>query len=211
VSVVCRSGRSIFSNCTVGERSSLFCVRPPRPPAAVPIAASAAEGYHQYRSPLALVIESAKYGHLTDPGTAPFRRWDGGLPLPAHGRIHRYPSVFYSPYQLLALRPAQALTRTMTVARSADGRVACTLDPLTRDEAVALDGCRKLAIMLSALDMHYLPRILLTAHHAREWEKEDPGFIASHRFDEGRRQLSDEARPQYDGREVADEDIKSGS
>jgi SMODS-associating 4TM effector domain len=40
--------------------------RPPRSPAVIPLAASAAIGYHQYRSPLALVIEAAKYGHLTE-------------------------------------------------------------------------------------------------------------------------------------------------
>ena len=63
--------------------------RPQRPPALVPVAASAADGYGQYRSPLALVIAAAQHGHLTDPGSAPFRRWDGGLPLPVHGGIHR--------------------------------------------------------------------------------------------------------------------------
>ena len=100
----------------------------------------------------------------------------GGLPLYTHGRIHRYPSVFYSPYQLLALRQVQELIQEMTVRRDADGRVACSLDPLNRDEAAALDGCRQLAILLSALDMHYLPRILLTARHGRVWEKEGPCF-----------------------------------
>ena len=156
--------------------------RPPRSPVAIPVAASAADGYHQYRSPLALVIEAANYGCLTDPGIAPFRRWDGGLPLPVHGRIHRYPSVFYSSYQLLALGSVRALTRTMTATRAADGHVTCRLDPLTRDEAAALDGCRQLAIMLTALDMHYLPGILLTIHQARVWEKEDPGFDVAHRL-----------------------------
>ena len=37
--------------------------------------------------------------------------------------------------------------------------------------------------MLSTLDMRYLPRILRTAHHAREWEKEDPGFSAQPRLE----------------------------
>ena len=64
----------------------------------------------------------------------------------------------------------------MTVVRDAEGPVTCALDPLTPEEAAALDGCRQLAILLSALDMHYLPRILLTARQARVWEKEDPGF-----------------------------------
>ena len=120
--------------------------QPPRSPTAVPVAASAAEGYTEHRTPLDLVITAAIHGRLTDPGPAPFRRWDGGLPPPVHGGIHRYPSVFYSPYQLLGVQPVQELVQKMTVVRDAEGRVSCTLDPLTREEAVALDGCRQLAI-----------------------------------------------------------------
>lgn len=71
--------------------------RPPRTPTAVPVAASAVGGYTEYRTPLDLVITAAQAGHLGDPGLQPFRRWDGGLPLPSHRRIHRYPSVFLKP------------------------------------------------------------------------------------------------------------------
>jgi hypothetical protein len=148
----------------------------------VEIPASSANGYNQFRSPIALVIAAARQGYLMDPGPAPFRRWDGGLPLPTWGRVHRYPSVFYSPYQLLALGPVQGLIGAMTTRRAADGSLTHSLDPLTPDEVLALDGCRQLAIVLSALDMRYLPRILRTAHHAREWEKEDPGFSAQPRL-----------------------------
>jgi hypothetical protein len=157
--------------------------RPPRTPTAVPVAASAVDGYTEYRTPLDLVITAAQAGHLIDPGLQPFRRWDGGLPLLSHGRIHRYPSVFYSPYQLLALQQIEQLVQKMTVMRATDGRVTCTLDPLTRDEVVALDGCRRLAILLNALDMHYLPRILLRTRHGRVWEKEDPKFEIKARLD----------------------------
>jgi hypothetical protein len=100
-----------------------------------------------------------------------------------HGGIHRYLSVFYSPYQLLALRPVQALVQMMTASRAADGRVTFSLDPPTQDETAALDGCRQLAVVLGALDVHYLPRILLAAHHGGVWEKEDPGFSVSQRLD----------------------------
>ena len=48
----------------------------------IPVAASAADGYHHYRSPIALVIAAAEQGYLTDPGVIAFRRWDAGLPLP---------------------------------------------------------------------------------------------------------------------------------
>ena len=157
--------------------------RPPRTPTAVPVAASAVGGYTEYRTPLDLVITAAQAGHLVDPGLQPFRRWDGGLPLPAHGRIHRYPSVFYSPYQLLALQQIEQLVLSMTVTRAAGGHLTCTLGPLTREEVAALDGCRRLAILLSALDMHYLPRILLRARHGRVWEQEDPQFEIKARLD----------------------------
>lgn len=156
--------------------------RPPKSSQMVEIPASAADGYHQFRSSIALVIAAAQQGYLMDPGLAPFRRWDGGLPLPTWGRIHRYPSVFYSPYQLMALRPVQGLIGAMTASRAADGSVTRSLDPLTPDEVSALDGCRRLAIVLSTLDMRYLPRILRTAHHASEWEKEDAGFSAQTRL-----------------------------
>ena len=157
--------------------------RPPKSSEIVAVPATAANAYRQFRSPIALVIAAGQHGYLMDPGPAPFRRWDGGLPLPVHGRVHRYPSVFYSPYQLLALRQVQDLVGGMTATRGADGSVTFSLDPLTTDEASALDGCRRLAVVLSAFDMYYLPRILRTARHAREWEEEDPRFDAQHRLE----------------------------
>ena len=45
-----------------------------------------------------------------------------------------------------------------------------------------MDGGRQLAVLLSALNMHYLPPILLTAHHVHAWEKEDPDFEAAPRL-----------------------------
>lgn len=157
--------------------------RPAKSSEAVAVPASAVDGYHQFRSPIALVIATAQQGHLTDPGPAPFRRWDGGLPLPVVGHVHRYPSVFYSAYQLLALRPIQGLVDAMTAGRDPDGNVIWRLDRLTHEEISALDGCRRLAIVLSALDMHYLPRILRAARHGRKWEAEDPRFDAQARLE----------------------------
>jgi hypothetical protein len=178
---------------TVGHLHELHCRRAlvpllritqhlPKSCRIVEIPASAAHGYNQFRSPIALVIAAAQQGYLMDPGPAPFRRWDGGLPLPTWGRVHRYPSVFYSPYQLLALGPVQGLIGAMTSRRAADRSMTYSLDPLTPDEVLELDGCRQLAIVLSTLDMRYLPRILRTAHHG-EWEKEDPGFSALSRLE----------------------------
>lgn len=91
--------------------------------------------------------------------------------------------MFYSPYQLLAPQQIDQLVQSMTVMRAADDHVTCALDPLTRDEVAVLDGCRRLAILLSALDMHYLPRILLRARHGRVWERENPKFEIKARLD----------------------------
>jgi hypothetical protein len=150
--------------------------RPPKSSALVSVAGGAVDGYNQYRSPIALVTAAASHGLLIDPGAAPYRSWEGGLPLRTHHGIRRYPSVFYSPYQLLALRPVEQLVRAMSGSRTASGKVRLNLEPLTNDEIAALDGCRQLAILLNALDMHYLPWVLLTVYHPKEWDKEDPGF-----------------------------------
>ena len=45
-----------------------------------------------------------------------------------------------------------------------------------------MDGGRQLAGLPSALDMHYLPPILLTAHPAHAWEKEHPESGAAPRL-----------------------------
>lgn len=150
--------------------------RSPKPSTVVPVAPTAADGYGNYRSPIALVVAAAAEGLSVDPGTTSYRAWDGGLPLPTGGRVHRCASVFYSQYQLLALRPAEQLIRTMSGSRAANGKVTLSPDPLTTDEIRSLDGSRQLAILLSALDMRYLPRILLTVHQWNVWEKEDPSF-----------------------------------
>jgi hypothetical protein len=150
--------------------------RPSKASPIVPVAASAVNGYGQYRSPIALVTAAASGGLLVNPGAVPYRPWDGGLPLPTHHGFHRYPSVFYSPYQLLALKPAEQLISEMSATLAANGKPRFSLRPLTPGEAARMDGGRQLAVLLGALDMRYLPQILLTAHHAHAWEKEDPGF-----------------------------------
>jgi hypothetical protein len=156
--------------------------RPPKSSTIVPVAASAIDGCRQYRTPMDLVTTAAAHGLLVDPGTAPYRPWDGGLPLRTHFGIHRYPSVFYSPYQLLALRPIEQLIRKMSGSRDSEGKVTLDLEPLTVDETAALDGGRQLAILLSALDMHYLPGIVLAVYHPKVWQTEDPGFEAAPRL-----------------------------
>lgn len=156
--------------------------RPSKASPPVPVAATAMNGYGQYRSPIALVTAAASGGLLVNPGAVPYRPWDGGPPLPTHHGIRRYASVFYSPYQLLALKPAEQLISEMSATLAAKGRPRFSLRPLTPGEALVMDGGRQLAVLLSALDMHYLPQILLTAHHAHAWEKEDPDFDAAQRL-----------------------------
>jgi hypothetical protein len=95
-----------------------------------------------------------------------------------HPGIRRYASVFYSPYQLLALKPAEELMSMLSAALAANGKPRFSLRPLTPGEASVMDGGRQLAVLPSALDMHYLPPILLTAHHAHAWEREEPDFEA---------------------------------
>ena len=148
----------------------------PRGPRPVAVSVAAENAYWQYRTPLALVIDAARSGRLVDPGAEPFRPWDRGLPLPVGDHVHRYPSVFYSPYQLVALRAIEALAREMTALRTADERLRFCLDPLGPEEVSSLDGCRRLAVFLGALDSRYLPEIVLTIRHADAWEREDPAF-----------------------------------
>ena len=104
--------------------------RPSKASPPVPVAASAMHGYGQYRSPVALVTAAAAGGLLVNPGLVPYRPWDGGLPLPTHHRIHRYASVFYSPYQLLALKPAEQLAGQMSATMAPNGKPRFRLPPL---------------------------------------------------------------------------------
>ena len=71
----------------------------------------------------------------------------------------------------------------MLAIAGATGTARFSLPPLTRGETGIMDGGRQLATLLSALDMHYLPQILLAAHHAHAWDKEDPDFNAAQRVE----------------------------
>jgi hypothetical protein len=154
----------------------------PRVPVAVPIAQEASDGYGQYRSPFALVIEAAQGGRLIDPGHAPFRSWGRGLPLPTASGVRRYPAVYYSPYQLLALRAVEPLIRQMVPAHTSGRGVSFSLTPLVREDVMALHGYRRLAVLLSSIDMHYLPDILLTIRHPDIWEQAHRAFDPAQRL-----------------------------
>lgn len=117
--------------------------RPSKSSTTVAVAASVA-GYT--RTPIGLVTAAATHDLLVDPGSAPYRPWEGGLPLRTQLGIHRYSSVFYSSHQLLALRAVEQLIRAMSGTRDPHGKVTLNLDPLTGDEITALNGGRQLAI-----------------------------------------------------------------
>jgi len=149
---------------------------------ATPVAPTAARGYGQFGSPLSTVIEAAAQGCLVDPATTPFRPWEGGLLVKVHGIAHRYPSVFYSPYQLLGLKAFEALADRMELSGLAGGHLRFHLDPLDPQDIEALDGGRRLAVLLSAVDMHYIPRILLKIQQFPIWSNEDLTFDAEERL-----------------------------
>jgi len=125
---------------------------------------------------LGVILDAARESLLEDPATRPFRPWAAGLKTRWNGIESRRPSVFYSPYHLIALRIVKAAARQMVGRRGDDNKITFNLARLHPQEVEALTGGRQMAVLLSALDMHYLPRIMLTAHHADLWQNEDPKF-----------------------------------
>lgn len=125
---------------------------------------------------LGMVLDAAEEARLEDPTVVPFRPWAGGHKRRWNGIETRSPSVFYSPYQLIALRIVRSAAQHMIGHRDPDGRVSFELPELFPTEIDALSGGRQLAVLLSAIDMRYLPHIVLTAHHADLWQEEDLKF-----------------------------------
>jgi hypothetical protein len=149
----------------------------------IPIADTARTFYRQVGTPLAHTIEAAGLKLLIDPGTSPYRRWDGGIKVPSFGGIRKYPSVFYSPYQLLGIRAYASLARHMEARRVGECGVKYTLaPPLSSDEIEMFNGGRMLATLLSALDVRYLPDISLTISHPDMWEESNASFDLSSRL-----------------------------
>ncbi|MGC1184263.1 MAG: hypothetical protein WBA31_03810 [Candidatus Dormiibacterota bacterium] len=146
------------------------------------VSPAAARGYGQFGTPLSAVIEAAAQGRLVDPATRPCRPWDRGLPVKVHGRLHRYPSVYYSPYQLLGLHALKALADRMEASATLGGSLRIHLDPLPLQDIEVLDRGRRLAVLLSAIDMHYLPRIFLKIGQFPQWRSEDLAFDAAERL-----------------------------
>ena len=158
---------------------------PPHSPSDIPLATSASEferGGFRFGGSLGLVIWAARHGHLVDADRRPFRSWKDGLSTRVNGRVQRYPSVFYSPYQLLALGVVEATVQRMTVRRDSAKEATYSLHSLDPHARAALNGCRRLAILLSAVEMHYLPNIMRVIVYGKDWEREDPRFDSNQRL-----------------------------
>ena len=158
--------------------------RPSDREAVVPVADSTKGMYHQVGTPLAHTIEAAGLRQLADPIFRPFRSWEAGLKIPAFGHLHTYPSVSYSPYQLIGLRAYGGLARSMEASRVGEYGVrfrmpSPALEPIVREQ---LDGCRRLATFLHSIDMHYLPQITLTISYPDEWEQSETVFDVNARL-----------------------------
>ena len=149
----------------------------------VPVAAVAAGRYSQIRSSLAMVIEGAQIGCIRDPATSQFRSWAEGLRLRiATGHLARYPMAFYSPYQLLGVRALKSLCREMSLVRGTGNDLVFHLNRVRPEDVAILSAGRNLAVLLSALDVHYLPYIKRVIQYSRSWEEEDRNFSVADRL-----------------------------
>lgn len=146
---------------------------------AIPVWSGAANRYNQFRSSIALVVGAASGGLLVDPNVQRFGPWTDGFELPiGGGHKSRYPSVFYSPYQLLALRTVDRLCQEMKASRTKAEELTFDLAPLSPADVQLLDGGRRLALLLSGLDMEYLRNIFLKIFHPSEWDMGHKAFDA---------------------------------
>jgi hypothetical protein len=100
------------------------------------------------RSALWFILQAAEAGYLSDPATRPFKTWP-------RSRASR-DSLYFSVYQLLALRAWRGLLSSMSVRRDGDW-LAWTLDPLPRRTVQLHRQGRSLAIVLEALSPRYRP------------------------------------------------------
>ena len=159
--------------------------RPSDSAALIPVSESTRDMYHQVGTPLAHSIEAAGLRQLIDPGPTLFRNWEKGIKIPGFGRVQTYPSAFYSPYQLIGLRAFETLTDQMEAIRIGDHGLRFRLPAprLTVEEIELLDGGRRLATVLHALDMQFLPQILLTISYPAEWEHAELSFDVKTRLD----------------------------
>lgn len=148
----------------------------------VPVSPEALQRHPSSRSGLGLAVQAAQSRALLDPETARYRSWQPGIRLDGGEHDKPYPSTYFSHWQLLGLRPLEALASNIEVRHQADGRRTLSLHPLYPIEAAAFDAGRRVAVFLSAVDMHYLPHITLTVHHCDLWDDADKEFDVKERL-----------------------------
>lgn len=153
-------------------------VGPPRSDLPQAVASRAMGGY-QIGGSVGRVLQAYRLGHLVDPATRPYRPWGKGLRVERNGWTDHLPSAFYGAYQLLGLRQLRAVCSRMEPTLKGDNTIsyrAEDLDPLTR---VGFANGRALAMVLHAIDAHFLPPIVGVVLHSHLWAEFNPTFSTS--------------------------------
>jgi hypothetical protein len=141
--------------------------------------ASREMGGYQMGGPVGMVLRAHRLGHLVDPATRQYRPWGEGLRIERYGMTDHLPSVFYGSHQLLGLRQLRAVCWRMQATLNDDDTASFqveALDPLTR---AGFAHGRALAIVIHAIDAHFLPYIVGVALHSHLWAELNPTFSIS--------------------------------
>ncbi len=117
------------------------------------------------------VLVAAHEGRLLDPATERFTPWNRHSDTRLRG-----PAVYYSEHQLLGLQALERAVNEMKGEWSPDHRLRVSLEPVPPEAVEEMGRGRALAILLAALDSHYLPSILGVITSPDEWFEQDPHF-----------------------------------
>jgi hypothetical protein len=153
-------------------------LRRPRPGNAGAVGALREVGRMQ--GPHRAVRAAAADGRLIDPASERF------IPWRRDGDPQRWgeSDVYYSEHQLLGLEAIQRAVSAMTMTRtpSPDFVLTVNLQPALPEALEDMRRGRALAILLAALDSHYLPCILGVISGPDEWHAQDPEFDLDERL-----------------------------
>ena len=123
------------------------------------------------------VLEAAHLGCLLDPGQERFIPWRDRDDMRRRG-----PAVYYSEHQLLGVETLERAVAAMDASWSKDHKLTVSLQPPRPEVAEQMHRGRALAILLTALDSHYLPNILGVISWPDEWYEQDPLFDLDQRL-----------------------------
>lgn len=141
---------------------------------------SVAEGLQEVtyrRGALDGVLEAAHQGSLIDPGSERFIPWRDRDDMRRQG-----PAVYYSEHQLLGVQALERAVVAMEGSLSDDHKLTVTLRPPRPEAVEQMHRGRALAILLTALDSHYLPNILRVISGSDEWFEQDSLFDLEQRL-----------------------------